>query len=56
MEYIDAPNNSLRITLFQSNRLFILLLQAETEIKHFTQKLHVQIKKKPWSPRSETII
>jgi hypothetical protein len=32
-----------------------LLLQAETEIGHFTQKLHVQIENKPRSPWSETI-
>jgi hypothetical protein len=55
-EYIDVPNNSLRIAYFESNRLFILLLQAEKEIRHFTQKLHVQIENKPRSPRSETII
>jgi hypothetical protein len=31
----------------QSNCLFIFLLQAETEIRHFTQKLHVQTENKP---------
>jgi len=40
----------------QSNHLFNFLLQAEPEIRHFTQKLHVQIENKPRSPRSETII
>jgi hypothetical protein len=46
----------LRMALLQTNRLLILLLQAETEIRNFTQKLHVQIESKPRSPRSETII
>ncbi len=54
-EYIDAPK-FCAFAWFQSNRLFILLLQAEKEIRHFTQKLHVQIIIKPRSPRSETII
>jgi hypothetical protein len=49
-----AVKNSLHGT--QSNHLFILLLQAETEMRHFTQKLHVQIENKPRSPRSEIII
>jgi hypothetical protein len=46
----------IRIVFCQTNRLFILLLQAEKEIRHFAQKLHVQIENKPRSPRSETII
>jgi hypothetical protein len=33
-----------------------LLLQAEQEIRHFTQKLHVQIENKPQSPQSETYL
>jgi hypothetical protein len=34
----------------------MLLLQAEKEIRHFNQNLHVQIENKPRSPRFETII
>ncbi len=45
----------IRIAFCQTNRLFILQLQAEKEIRHLTQKLHVQIENKPRSPRSETI-
>jgi hypothetical protein len=55
-EYIDALNNLLRIALSQSNLQLILLLEADTEIRHFTQQLHVQIENKPRSPWSETII
>ncbi len=42
----NAPNNSLRIAYLRNNRLFIFLLLGETEIRHFTQKLHVQIENK----------
>jgi hypothetical protein len=44
-EYIDAPK--FCVSLIDSNRLFILLLQAEAEISHLTQKLHAQIENKP---------
>jgi hypothetical protein len=33
----------------------MLLLQAEKEIRHFTQKLHVKVVNKPRSPRSGII-
>jgi hypothetical protein len=61
---ICAPNliripisglNQGKMRKFQSNHLFILLLQAETEIRHFTQKLHVQIENKPRSPQFQII-